>query len=362
MFTKFTKIMKTAALLALAAFCFTGCFPTGEKTAAENAQYAELKKRADNIGNFKLELQLPENMPESAPTVKLTMREFNVDDIYETFGDGGSLISSEEYPSDYYLDSVYHVDKLDSVVTLIYERGRLSMSRFLDSDDGSAASQKNSEYCLMGELMEGYFFDDPRATGDIDGFSKEDAMKRANEIFDKLGIKIYDKPEIFKLSTELIKEKLDYIMDPVPDAYYLVYPAVIDDIPTLTKRADIKMGLSLAISPIKIIISKDRVEDFLCWHLYDNDYEITGESPIKFNAVEALEVLVSYYESQKLTDEIGFTSCELVYVPTARSEDVKSVEYKPAWLFSGYKKLQYTNTINKYELVYADTGARAVTG
>lgn len=363
MFTKLKKITKAAALLALAVFCLTGCFPTGEKIVTGNAEYAELKKRADKIDNFKLELQLPENVPESVPTVKLTMKELNVDDIYEALGDGGSMISSEEYPSDYHEGGVYRVDKLDSEVTLIYERGRLIMSRYLDANDGSATSRKNSEYTLMGGVMDEIFFDDPRVNGELQGFTHEDAIKMANEVFDELGIKIYGEPQIFALSTELFRELMsEYTWDMDLEAYYLIYPAVIENIPTLSKRVGLKRVLSFAVSPIKMIISKDRIESFSCGHLYDNDYEITGESPIKFNAAEALDVLVSYYESQKLATEIGFTSCELVYAPTERSEDIISVEYKPAWLFSGYKMSQYINTSYKYELVYADTGARAVRG
>lgn len=363
MFTKLTKITKAAALLALAVFCLTGCFPTGEKTVTGNAEYAELKKRADKIDNFKLELQLPENVPESVPTVKLTMKELNVDDIYETLGDGGSMISSEEYPSDLYFDAVYHVDKLDNEVTLIYERGRLSMYRYFGIDDGSAASRKYRQYWSMRSVLDNVFFDDPRVNGELQGFTHEDAMKIANEVFDELGIKIYGEPQIFTLSTELFRELMsEDTWDIDLEAYYLIYPAVIENIPTLSKHVNLKIDLSFVVDPIKMTISKDRIESFSCGHLYDNDYEITGEIPIKFNAAEALDVLVSYYEPQKLADETGFTSCELVYVPTERSEDLKSIEYKPAWLFSGYKMSQYTKTSYKYEIVYADTGARAVRG
>lgn len=363
MFAKITMIVRTIALLTFTAFCLTGCFPTGEKSAVENAEYAELKKRADNINNFKLELELPESVPESVPTVKLTMRELNVDNIYETFGDGGSVFSSEEYPSDYYEDAVYHVDKLDSEVTLIYERGRLIMYRYLNEEDGLAAKLKHNEYTLLASKMEQVFFDDPRATDDIEGFSKEDAMKTANEVFQKLGITIYSDPEIFTLSTEFAADALsEFEWEPIPDAYYLIYPAVIENIPTLTKRVDMKWTLSYAVSPIKMIVSKDRIESFSCRHLYDNEYEKTGETPIRFSAAQALDVLVSYYEPQKLDNEVGFNSCELVYVPTERSKDIKSVVYKPAWLFSGYERSEYTGTSYKYELVYADTGSRAVTG
>lgn len=363
MFTKITKITKSIALLAFTALCLTGCFPTGEKPVTGNAEYADIKKRADKIDNFTLELQLPENAPESVPTVKLTWKELNVDDIYRAFGDGGSVISSEEYPSDYNLDAVYHIDKLDSVVTLIYERGRLIMDRYLDAEDSSVASQKSSEYHFLAGMIEDILYDDPRINAELQGFSREEAVKMANEVFDKLGIKIYSKPQIFTLSAEFAKELIsEYAWDTDPEGYYLIYPAVIENIPTLSKRAKFKMDLSVAVSPIRMVISKDRVEYFSCNHLYDNEYEKTGETPIKFNAAEALDVLVSYYEPQKLATEVGFTSCELVYVPVERSEDIKSVVYKPAWLFTGYEKSNHIDTIYIYELVYADTGARAVTG
>ncbi len=359
----FTKIAKSIALLAFTALCLTGCFPTGERTVTGNAEYAELKKRADKINNFKLDLQLPENAPESVPTVKLTMKELNVDDIYSTFGDGGSVISSEEYPSDFSSNKVYHVDKLDSEVTLIYERGRLSMSRYINPDHSSATYQKYTVYSYLSSVMDNCFFDDPRLNSDLPGFTREDAVKRANEVFDKLGIKIYSKPQIFALSTEIANDLLsEYMWDDGLEAYYLNYPAVIENIPTLSKRVDIKSDLSFTITPIRMVITKDRVEFFSCsGYLYDNDYEKIGETPIKFNAAEALNVLVSYYEPQKLTDEVGFTSCELVYVPAERSEDAISVVYKPAWLFSGYEKSDYIKTSNIYQLVYADTGTRAVT-
>lgn len=361
MFTEITKIIKPIALLAAAAFCLTGCFPTGERSSTENAEYAEIKKRADKINNFKLDLQLPENIPESVPTVQLTMKELNVDDIYKTFDDGGAVISSEEYPSDYYEDAVYHVDKLDNGITLIYERGRLSMRRSADTEDDEA--QKDGGYQLLSSMIDDVYFDASGITTDLQDFTREDAMKKANGIFDKLGIKIYGDPQIFALNAELAQALMsEYTWSGGSGAYYMIYPAVIEGVPLLTKRANLKMGLSLAVSPVKMVISKDRTEIFSCSHLYDNDYEKIGETPIKFNAAQALDVLVSYYEPQTLTDEVGFISCELVYVPTERSDDIISVVYKPAWLFTGYEKSEYTSARYKYELVYADTGARAVTG
>ncbi len=357
---KFLLIMMVMCSLLL-----SSCFPTGEKNN-EKAEYSEITAIAEEINNFSIaDLKLPDSYPEALPRIRVTLKEWDSDVSYIVSG-GVTIKETIEYPSSRVNDDSYVVDTFDNNYFVNHEVGRIYYSRFYPNNEYTDEELIASTQHRIYSYIQATYADDLLNASELDGFGKEEALKRLRAIFAELDITCFGEPLIYTVTAEYANSlENDHKLSVADEFYCIVYPIYFENTPLIY---DAQIGIEGSDYPFsvsnraEVIVSKDGIVELDMDYICDNEYEKAEDVQISVSPEDALNVIVSAYKDRKLDCETVFNSCKLVYIPV-ETDGKYGFTYSPAWKFSGYIKHDYGSVVNldkTAEIVYADTGRRYI--
>lgn len=371
---KMKNILKYALVLALA-FALTGCFPTGEletssATSVSKADSGVLSEPAaftvpNDLKNVKFNFGLNENYPSEVPVIKAKMRNFDVEALKARFIDGKDII--KETPNDH--GGAFHTS---DGITLYANQGRFSYTvehLFGDAEKREVYSaQSNAASNLR------YFFTDyHQLDSELEGFSRAEALERANELVEELDIKFLGEPSVYAFTLEELETYLGKSMRfdkdgskaevqlTKEDEFYLV--RYYGEYGGITMPGEIERIFEDAFAyntQVDIILTKDSLVKFTCNHVFDS-IEAIDTTQMKCGADTAISKVYEYYRAKDnvMDYRLEYDSFGISYVTYKCDYNAGEVTFKPLWHLAGR---QYYNTDGVSGDVYADKFADPVTG
>ena len=363
------QIIITAAVILLLVSLLPGCYPTGnedprsdhEEVTAGNPENTENAPQQ----NISYDITLPANTPDTVSQIRLQVRKWKENEIESLFLAGKTVVEQNTYEPDFFPDDLRYVYKTSDNWWVVREPGVFT------ADNRSA---------LVGEFHYGAVY--PSFTKvclasdeELSAFSRGDAIKRVNEILDKLDIP-YGTPYVIPVKADTANEDLkaygeflkvigeddDFSYTPwgeENEIYILIYPLIYE-------------GMELAMYDMKIpgtndyvggasveaVVSKDDLISIRGRTIYQAEYETEEQISVKYGAEFSLNKIKEFYAPQIIFEETEFYHCKLVYVPIKKeSEEYLSVA--PAWEFDGTEQSDYSPTKTPItQFVYAHNGNR----
>ena len=196
-----------------------------------------------------------------------------------------------------------------------------------------------------------------KLNSELEGFPRSEALARANELVEKVGLKYLGKPTVYTFTSEEVDENLKELMYssikdenpsmlevhlPKEEEFYLVdYLTTFNDIPAPDISSSVFDGTYQALSFAQIILTKDELVSFQCVGTYDN-IEIDGTSRINCSPATALSKLYDYYaikeENGQMRDRFEYNKLSLSYMTFSVDEGTGDVIYKPVWHVTGIRR------------------------
>ena len=370
-FTKFTAIFFVTALLG-------GCFPSG-KNETSNVGNTEQSAVSDNneslsVGeqiqpeNVIFDLNAPVVLPSEMPSIKLTLKKWDKDELERLLLDGKEITEQTERDCQFYPnEKLYSYDTADKF-HIYFEPGRLAIE---------------DENELGGEFKYGSFDGDPCLASDeeLPLFSRENAVSRVNAFLDKLGITNYGEPLIIPLkadnANEILdsyrghKDKLGNEFEFTPwteneEIYILIYPFVFENTElAMTEFFIPQSNNKVSTAPhITAFVTKDKIIRFSANGVYSASYETVENVPINYDFNKTSEELKKFYSYFTPEYPIKFYREKSVYIPRQMTDDRMTVTFGLGWEFSGYSEIwHYAPPFDRcpeYQYFYADTGYRYI--
>lgn len=344
------KIKLTLAVLI--AFLMTGCYPSGEKLLSTEDNEAISEQIEDIVSgneNLDVDVTLAESIME-VPIIDVTIRTWDKEGIKNLLLDGKSISEKFDTPSDDFPDEFINVYLTEDNWWLSIESGRFN---FFDQ-----------EFVYAGFIS---WFDqavEENLPDSLEGFPKEDAIKEATDMLDKLDIKYIGEPDIYAVPFEKINEELsepglntDPLTQTKDDEFYVLYfPLQYEGIPISTQSEKIMgTGKSSKGTYIQAIVSRHGLVLLKCNGIFDEKYEKGESVSINVSAENALNTLIKSYSHGVITKPTTIADCRLVYFPT----DMKEHTYtcSPFWEFTVYSYVESLDqTLKDYEYIDAQTG------
>lgn len=389
-----------AAIFALAAL-LGGCYPS-EKTeassdsAVERSEQGSVSPSESEQGveppvftlpdDIKLDIKLPENVPNEIPAVTLRLKTWNSEEIRKMFFDGKELTAENVSDEVFYPgEKMYYWETED--ITAAIEPGR-----FEYSDKAELGGRCQYGSVLQFSIDDNSLIDDCYAGGEeLSTFSREDAKKRAGEMLGRLGINNLGEPRIISFHAELAnkilpmcKEWKDNAGEPFEytpwteddEVYILRYSQKYENTEIISIGGEYSYpsdsGFALKDTVIIAAVSKDKILELDCKTVFEESYEVGESFPVKCSAQQALDKLKEYLSNIVLPNATRkYYGCKLVYIPYVGTEDNMTVTFKPAWEFAGYRTWKlpeesvedtdfyyYVHRGQENEYILADTGHR----
>lgn len=346
------KRISKYALAAALIFMLTGCFPTGERSAERsNDDNDSVWAEAAKIDNFALSLTLPQDYPSELPEITAAVKRWDKDTVINALCNGKTIISEKEYKSDRYPEE-------KRTVLLIDDEG--SYISFEPESIGCYCAAQNDKYHYK-YLFSTYevYYDNPDISyvSELEGFSKDNAVKRVRELAEKLGITNLGEANVFGVTAESANDFFDKEQEYNNDytewtkedeAYFITFPLTYEEIPLETVRVAVP-GYSYDGSYIKAIVTKNDIIDFSCAGITEPEYVIGDAVKINFSAEDILSKIVSAYSQRVLTDKLEFYNCELTYAPVDKLSNNDWV-FAPIWRFDYALSGEYEIDNKKIEL------------
>lgn len=380
--------MKKSAFLAVVLITIIsflgGCYPSEKKNVSSGGDVDVGVNSNENSGSLteseQPEQQTPDDLiwdmdlsydtPASVKSVRLTLKKWDKDEMEKLLLDGKEI--ERQFDRDclfYPNEKLYSYDTKDQY-SIVFEPGRIVI------DDNDA---------LEGEFKFGRaFYEADISTAsdeELRAFSREDAVKRANTLIDKLGITNYGEPLITPLKADYINKRLESYkgskdkqgneFEYTPwttdeEIYVLFYPFVFEDIQLEMNGLGIPQSTEKIAeqSRIRVVVTKDKIVHLSAYGVYSEIYETVENVPIKYDFNSAVKDMNKFYSNLLLENPITYYSGKLVYLPSEMTDDKMTVTFVPGWEFLGYTELwERPSPFDRYlehQYFYADTGFRYI--
>lgn len=390
------KIITAASILTLISL-LTGCYLNGQAPIGnsdnENSVIEGLEQSTNSQSSppiqisdkFILDLNMPENIPDEFPTVKLTLKMWDKDEIARLFLSGKEIEIEEEYDEKFFPGEKFYLWKTKDGIDLSLCPGGIWY------DDYSELDGKYKYGSVYGFTMDDCnLIDDCYATnGELAAFSSADADKRAREMISKLGITNLGEPRVIAVRAEFANMALSYVkeeedkygneFEATPwteneEIYILRYPQVFENTAlamfgTTYEYTGGDGGFALRDPGIIAVVTKDKIIALRILTAFSEEHEIVDKITVNCNADMAFDKFKEYLSNLVPTSTTKYYSCKPVYIPYRGTSDNMTVNFKPAWEFAGYSSTEYDDESElekylyrsqKYEYIWADTGHRYV--
>lgn len=383
---------KRLAIYALAlttATFLSGCYPTGQNSVGEteSSGKSQLSQQETRISDkFILDMEIPDDIPSEIPAIKLTLKTWSKEEIKHCFLSDKQIEEEEEHDIVLFPGEKFYRWKTKDQLAIVVEPGRFLYSDYAELNGeyhyGTVIAYANDDSSLI---------DDCFATNEeLSAFSREDAEKRMEEMFGKLGIANFGNPRVIAVHCDLANKLLPK-MEGEPDKnltpfeytpwtkneeiYILRYPLVYENkelaMSCITYPYSDKSSGSATRNPgIIAAVSKDKILLIDAITVFSESYETLENIPVNCDANKALENLKNYLSNLVDNDLTKYYSCKPVYIPYIGTSDNMTVTFKTAWEFAGYSEHKFSefsssedfflNRGQLYEYFWADTGHRYV--
>ncbi|MCM1165394.1 MAG: hypothetical protein NC299_03335 [Lachnospiraceae bacterium] len=393
MFNK--KHIITIAALSLSAVMLAGCQENAEPidiispNAAPAPAAAPLtneiaavssvteSKAAEPMATFNLLCELPESAPSQLATLRTKPFWFEAGLPEKVLLDGVDCTHEETRKNEYFpeIDWPIYINNTDRLLLMGYN-GNQGGDFYFNLPDGHKYGTLRSTFdCYNMESV----FDDK----ELDGFSPEEAVSRANEMLDKLGITHYGTPEVWAikadkanayLETQEYHDKQDNVQEWTrwtedDEVYYLTYPVEFNGIPVALRGSysgnmtHYDFDESVEGAYIEVTVTRDGIDEINTYPIPAADAETIGTVDINVSAQQALELLTQAYSEADFPYAMNVTGCRLEYAMTSTEMDIESCEHTliPAWSFEMYYMDDWSTKGQEYG-VYATAFVDASTG
>lgn len=376
-------------LSLIIALLLGGCYPTGQNSVSktESSDRSQSSQQEIQISdNFIFDMELPSDIPSETPAIKLTQKIWNKEDIKQLFLSNKQIEEEEEHDIVLFPGEKFYRWKTEDQLAIVVEPGRFLYSDYAELNGeyhyGTVIAYANDDSSLI---------DDCFATNEeLSAFSREDAEKRMEEMFGKLGIANFGNPRVIAVHCDLANKLLPK-MEGEPDKnstpfeytpwteneeiYILRYPLVYENkelaMSCITYPYSDKSSGSATRNPgIIAAVSKDKILLADAITIFSENYETLENMPVNCDANQALGKLKEYLSNLVDNDLTKYYSCKPVYIPYIGTSDNMTVTFKTAWEFAGYSEHKFSefsssedfflNRGQLYEYFWTDTGHRYV--
>lgn len=336
------KITK-AAVSFLLICSLTGCFPSGEMsepsssvissdiTVSSDKNDSELSSSASKeIENLKIDVPLPDSYPTELPIFKATLCDFDAEAVKSLFIEGKTIAKDSSKNGRIILDTT-------DGATLSVSKGDVTFtpdSHLLDGEDEKRAKSLMQQTAAAHVISRAFEF--PHAGNELEGFSRSEALKRANEYVQTLNIKYLGEPQIYAVTAEDSHNFDEEIVLNKEDECYLVkYLTIYDDISINETGSEIFPDVFNQSSYVDVILTKDKLVKFQCHNIFDA-VEETGTTQVKCSAENALSKLFDYYDMQvELKNRYEYDKMGFVYITSDSDFETGEFIYSPLLRVSG---------------------------
>lgn len=371
------NIVKYALVLSLA-FVLTGCFPTGEVEQQSSIRVDNAADSSDSepaafaipndLQNVKFNLDLSEtggDYPSEVPVIKAKRRQFDVEEAKAMFIDGKTVI--KETPNDY--GGAFHTS--DGITLSVNQFGLYyAVNHLLDDEEKHSLFSVKSNAALN---LRYNYSDYQHLDAELDGFSRAEALARADELVNKLDIKFLGEPNVYAFTLEELEnyinkpDRLDKegnetsVQITKNDEFYLV--RYFGEYGGVTMPGEIGQVFENEFqdnTQVDVILTSDSLMELSCDDVFDS-IEAIEATQIKCGAETAASKAYDYYSSKdRVMDyQLEYNNLALSYVTFANDYNAGEVTFKPLWHLSGR---QYYTTNGISGDVYADKFVDPATG
>lgn len=321
-------------LLAICGIYLTGCFPSGNlhesyvEEQADNDSTSEIKFENETL---KAELELPTEYPSSLPVIHTCAEALNIDDVAEiAFGDNDDNISKEyiENRSRYIYETNNVNVFVDPTQTCVYNVG---------------AEEKYSIMTTVESFYDTYIFGQFFNNNEIEGFSREEAIQKVNDVLNKLGVNNLCEPEIYTVTGAEANAGLsDFtgsegdqhfsLLDDDEAFYILEYRYQYEGI-SLSEVLAPSVGIKTNFGNpnISVILSEDELLSLEIEGYFSADYSKDENVSIVVTPKEALQRTIEYLDTTAVSNDTTIYNCELVYIVSESKGYDRTLV--PAWRF-----------------------------
>ena len=336
--------------------------------------------------NIILEMDLPKSAPSELPSVKLTLKTWDKEEIKRLFLSGKEFTQENENDEPFYAGEKFYYWTTTDGIAVGMGAGKFSYNDYSELDGkykyGTVYGFTKEDCALI---------DDCYATnGELAAFSSADADKRAREMINKLGITNLGKPSVISVRAEFANMVLSYMKNNADEyggefeatpwteneeIYILRYPQVFENTAlsmagTTYSYTDTNGGFAIKDPGAIAVVSKEKVLSLTMLTVFSEDYEVVENIPVNCNPDEAVNILKEYLSNLVPTATTKYYKCQPVYIAFSGTSDNMTVNCKPAWEFAGYSSheddgefselMNYLYRSQKYEYIWADTGHRYI--
>ncbi len=343
-------------ILIILTIMSAGCYPTGPRTVET---LDDIWGEAAKIDNFTLSLTLPENTPSELPEVTADMMQWERNELLELLAKGKTIVFEKEF---------------------IEGEGKQKRP-YIEFDDGTELTFTQS--LLWFDMLSGYPMDfsdvqshilrysddDFLFVNEIEGFPKSDAVNRARELIEKLGITNLGEPRVLGLTHQDAEkyynnkyqddedfELKEWTED--DDVYLITFPILFNGIPTESHEVHTKM--SIPDSRIDVIVTREYVISIDTSKAVSPEYTNGRTIKINYSASDILKKIVSDNSKKQLKYAVDYYDCELTYACVEWLP--LKFRFIPVWRFSYTEAVDFGDGVPKmlreHEIYDVESGNR----
>ena len=337
---------------------------SGEMTASNSENTASDPSVGGNSAenpsqqNISYNLTLPANTPRTVSQIRLEVRKWKEDEIESIFLDGKTVVDQYTYEPDFFPGDLCYVYRTSDDWQIIRAPGQFTV-------DNWSAKDGNFHYGTVCSPLTSVCH---ASDEELSAFSRDNAVKRVNEILDRLDIP-YGVPYIIPVKADMANRYLKSFegrqgFSYTPwgeenEVYILIYPLIYEGI-ELTMDEMKLPGESYygRGASIEVVVSKNDLISIRGKTIYQTEYKTEEQITVKYNADYGLNKIKEFYSQQIISEEIQFSECKLVYVPV-KKESEECLSFAPAWEFDGDEESRFSpfkRPISQY--VYVHNGNR----
>ena len=347
---------KLLIIILMLTVMLTGCFPSGElKTSSEpdanNKNNVTSSENSDNsessaptapavpqdLEHVKFNIELDSEYPTELPIIKAKRATFDFEEVKPIFL-GDKNVTAEGNGIYYTDDGVTFVVRNDIIA--------YHTDHYYDNDGENRLIYQIQSAAVKDVAR--YYMNYPNVNSELEGFPRSEAIERANELVERVGLKYLGEPIVYTLTSEDVDinvagilmdnegNELEVHLPKEEEFYFVSYLTTYNEIPAPTRSYTIYEDVSQALSKLDIILTKDRLVDFSCVGMYD-EIEVVETSQINCSAETALSKLYDYYAANEgnIKQHYEYSDLNLVYLTYSANYDTGEFTYKPIWCVSG---------------------------
>lgn len=371
---------KLLIVILMLTVMLTGCYPSGEleqsdksaandSTSADSSDSGEVSEPAaftipNDLKNIKFTFELGDNYPSEVPVIKAKERIFDVEEIKAMFIDGKAVIDQRlDEDSGYFVTS--------DGESLSFRKGGVDYYAANLSDD----AEKKEIYDIQATAARNlrfFYLDYQYLDSELEGFSRAEALERADKLVKTLDIKFLGEPSIYAFTAEDVENVFrgkytdkdgNDIMAHLSkeDEFYLIrYYGEYSGITMPGEIGRVFEDTSAENTQVDVVLTKDSLVQLKCNNVFDS-IEAVDTTQIKCGVDAAISKAHDYYSAKDsvMNYQLEYDSIGISYVTFERDRIAGECIFKPLWHMSG---AQYytTNGISRH--TFTDKFIDPVTG